>query len=168
MLPTMHNNLKKFRKNRGLTLEQLAEKLNTSPGQLQRLESGNRRLNTHWLESLARFYNVKPSDLIDDVGETGDKPSLPQNTLVDCEVIEKAATEVLLAVASARATLHPEIIAGLIAETAQTLQDTPNLSAAEVKKTVATLVTFSKNRLSETSKVADDTLRAIWPGPGEE
>ncbi len=56
--------IKEFRKLRGLTLQQLAHKINTSPQTVQRLETANMTVSTDWLEKIARALNVAIVDLL--------------------------------------------------------------------------------------------------------
>lgn len=60
----MKNRLREFRKARGLTLEQVAEAVGTSHQQVQRLETGARRLTLEWLTRLAAAMEYEPADLI--------------------------------------------------------------------------------------------------------
>ena len=52
------NNLKKLRKERNLTLEELAERTKISKTYLRELETGNKRLNEDNIRVLAEFFNV--------------------------------------------------------------------------------------------------------------
>ncbi len=56
--------IREFRKLRGMTLKQLAEKLDTTPQTTQRLEVGNMTVSTAWLEMIARALQVEPMDLL--------------------------------------------------------------------------------------------------------
>lgn len=56
--------IREFRKLRGLTLKQLADKINTTPQTTQRLEVGNMTVSTSWLEKIARALQVEPADLL--------------------------------------------------------------------------------------------------------
>lgn len=56
--------IREFRKLRGMTLKQLAEKLDTTPQTTQRLEVGNMTVSTAWLEKIARALQVEPMDLL--------------------------------------------------------------------------------------------------------
>jgi transcriptional regulator with XRE-family HTH domain len=55
---TERNNLKKLRKERNLTLRELAKLTNISFGYLGELENGKKRLNAETMDKLAKFYNV--------------------------------------------------------------------------------------------------------------
>lgn len=57
--------LRRVRRERGLTLEQLAELANTSNQQLSKLERGSARMTLDWVVRLARALDVDPSDLSD-------------------------------------------------------------------------------------------------------
>lgn len=64
MFRAMKNNIDKIRKQRGLTLEKLAEKMGTTKLQVFRLKEGQRKLTTDWLQRFAEALNCKPTDLI--------------------------------------------------------------------------------------------------------
>lgn len=49
-----------------MTLEQVAEKADTSFAQIQKLEKGDRRLTVEWMYRIANALQCRPSDLIDD------------------------------------------------------------------------------------------------------
>lgn len=54
--------IRQFRLNRGLTTEQLAEKLNTTRATITRYENGDRKANQDVLFSLAEIFNVSVDD----------------------------------------------------------------------------------------------------------
>lgn len=56
--------LKEWREHRGLTFEQLAERVESSPGYVSDLEKGKRRFNSEHLELFALALNTTPADLI--------------------------------------------------------------------------------------------------------
>lgn len=60
------NRLRTIREARGLTLEQVALAAGTSHQQVQRLETGERRLTHEWMQRLAPALGVKPPELIDE------------------------------------------------------------------------------------------------------
>lgn len=68
----MENRIKEWRKTRGLTLKQLAERIGTSNQQISHLENGRRRLSLEWMQRLAKALDCLPSDLLVD-------PSQPRN-----------------------------------------------------------------------------------------
>ena len=47
-----------------MALKDVAEKANTSVQQVQRLERGERRLTTDWIERLSDALNCQPSDIV--------------------------------------------------------------------------------------------------------
>lgn len=55
--------LKEWREHAGLTMEGLAERVGTSPGQLSDLEKGKRRYNRDWLEKFATALDIGVKDL---------------------------------------------------------------------------------------------------------
>lgn len=58
------NRIKEVRKSRGLTLQSLADMIGTDKSQINRLERGERRLTTEWLERLAGALGCTPADLL--------------------------------------------------------------------------------------------------------
>jgi transcriptional regulator with XRE-family HTH domain len=60
----MQTRIREFRKLRGMTLKELAEKIGTTPQTVQRLETANMTVSTDWLEKIARALLVEPADLI--------------------------------------------------------------------------------------------------------
>ncbi|KAA5604243.1 helix-turn-helix transcriptional regulator [Roseospira marina] len=62
----MENRIREWRKARGLTLKQLAERAGTSNQQISHLEKGRRRLSLEWMQRLAEALDCLPSDLLAD------------------------------------------------------------------------------------------------------
>lgn len=60
----MQTRIREFRKLRGMTLKELADKIKTTPQTVQRLETDNMTVSTCWLEKIARVLLVEPRDLI--------------------------------------------------------------------------------------------------------
>lgn len=60
----MQNRILELRKEKGLTLSQLAEKTGSTAQQIGRLEKGERRLTTDWMEKIAFALGVMPEDLM--------------------------------------------------------------------------------------------------------
>jgi len=60
----MQTRIREFRKLRGMTLKELADKINTTPQTVQRLETANMTVSTDWLEKIARALLVEPADLL--------------------------------------------------------------------------------------------------------
>jgi transcriptional regulator with XRE-family HTH domain len=58
--------LREWRMAKGMTLAQLAERLNTSAGFLSDLENGKRRMNDGWMGDIAHAIGVEPIDLLRD------------------------------------------------------------------------------------------------------
>lgn len=58
------NRIKDIREQMGLTREALAKKANTIPGQIYKLETGERKLTHAWMVRLAKPLNCNPSDFI--------------------------------------------------------------------------------------------------------
>lgn len=62
----MQTRIRKLRKTRGWTLQQLADQIGTTPQTVQRLETANMTVSMDWLEKFANAFNVSPVDLIDE------------------------------------------------------------------------------------------------------
>ena len=60
----MQNRIYELRKEQGLTLACLAEKTGSTAQQIGRLEKGERRLTTDWMEKIAHALDVLPEDLM--------------------------------------------------------------------------------------------------------
>lgn len=56
--------LKKWRKAKGLTLDQLAADIETSKGYLSEMERDKRPLSSRWLARVAKFYDTQVSEII--------------------------------------------------------------------------------------------------------
>jgi transcriptional regulator with XRE-family HTH domain len=69
----MKNRIRLFRRQRGLTLKELAEAVGTTPQTVSRLETEVMTLSTEWLERLAGALNVHPTELL----EAPDRPDIP-------------------------------------------------------------------------------------------
>lgn len=67
----MQNRLRHWRKRRGLTLQQVAERSGTTAQTVSRVETGAMRLSADWIAAFARALDVQPSDLIDTAGKPG-------------------------------------------------------------------------------------------------
>jgi len=57
-------NIRRIRKERGLTAKEFAARIGTSPSQVSRLEKGRRRLTELWLKRIARGLDVAINDLL--------------------------------------------------------------------------------------------------------
>ncbi len=58
------NRIAEWRHRRGLTLEQLAARTETTHQQVQRLEKGQRRLTVDWMQRLAMALDIAPAELL--------------------------------------------------------------------------------------------------------
>ena len=80
----MQTRIRKLRKTRGWTLQQLADLIGTTPQTVQRLETANMTVSMDWLEKFAHAFNVSPVDLMEEasgrdiecIGEIGQNASL--------------------------------------------------------------------------------------------
>lgn len=60
----MGNNLKKLREASSISQDELAGRMGTSRSQYVKLERGERRLTTDWIERFARALHIKPETVI--------------------------------------------------------------------------------------------------------
>jgi transcriptional regulator with XRE-family HTH domain len=80
----MPNRLRELRTAHQLTLEQVAERAETSVQQILRLELGERRLTDDWMRRIATALGVHPFELL--VPDTKDRHGSPQD-LQDLEIL---------------------------------------------------------------------------------
>ena len=64
----MQTRIRHYRKLRGLTLQQLADRVATTPQTVSRLETGNMTVSIDWLERFAQVFGVHVGDLIEGGG----------------------------------------------------------------------------------------------------
>lgn len=64
MLP---NRIREHRERANLTLEELAERVGTSPQHISRLEKGQRRLSDPWLDRLSVALSIRKADFLVDL-----------------------------------------------------------------------------------------------------
>ena len=65
----METRIRELRKRAGLTLQQLAARVGTTPQTVQRLETANMTVSTDWLERFAEAFGVHPADLFHGSGK---------------------------------------------------------------------------------------------------
>lgn len=56
--------MREWRKHRHLTLDQVADRLDTNRGQISKLERGDLRMNDDWIAGFAFAFGVEPSELL--------------------------------------------------------------------------------------------------------
>lgn len=61
---TMTNRIGEIRKAKGLTLQQVADRVSTTNQQISHLERGRRKLSYEWMERLAMALSCHPLDLL--------------------------------------------------------------------------------------------------------
>lgn len=59
------NRIRELRKLKGLSAEELAARIGTTPTQVRRLETGKRKLTVEWMRSIADALGVHPAELLD-------------------------------------------------------------------------------------------------------
>lgn len=60
----IHWYVREHRERRGLTQEQLAERMDTNKGQISKLERGAQRMNDDWAALIAEALNIEPWQLL--------------------------------------------------------------------------------------------------------
>lgn len=68
--------LRKIRLAKGLKLREVAERAETSIQQVQRLENGERKLTTEWIEKLSKALDCEPSDIVPSLATQHDRENL--------------------------------------------------------------------------------------------
>lgn len=58
--------LREWRKHKSLTLDQVAERVDTNRGQVSKLERGELRMNDDWIAKFAFAFAIEPADLLRD------------------------------------------------------------------------------------------------------
>ena len=86
----MSNYLRQWRESRGLTLEQVGNGIGTDKTQVSKLERGDRRLSTDWLEKLARLYGVDTAKLLAPPPERGMSTESVQTLVSSPSVLQNA------------------------------------------------------------------------------
>lgn len=65
MTKTLPNRIRELRKKAGLSLQGLADLTGTRHGSvIQKLETGDRQLNQHWMDRISKALNVSPAELL--------------------------------------------------------------------------------------------------------
>lgn len=61
----MENQIRHFRRQRGMTLQALGDAIGLTPQSVSRIETGKMRLSTDWMARIAQALRVRPVDLIE-------------------------------------------------------------------------------------------------------
>ncbi|MGD1933831.1 MAG: helix-turn-helix domain-containing protein [Candidatus Phaeomarinobacter sp.] len=88
----MQTRIRHYRKLGGLTLQQLADRVSTTPQTISRLETGNMTVSIDWLERFADVFDIKVPDLI--AGGTGREIDMLGTLAGDGAVLTAADCEV--------------------------------------------------------------------------
>ena len=70
----MENRIQAIRESNKLSLSEVARRANTTASQIQKLERGERRLTSEWMERLATALNCHPADFLHEGNSIRDKP----------------------------------------------------------------------------------------------
>lgn len=62
----MKNQLEKFRKEMGLSMEKVGDAVGISASGLSKLEKGENQLDALWIKKFCQFFEVRPDQLIPD------------------------------------------------------------------------------------------------------
>ena len=79
---TVQNPLRSYRRQAGLTLEQLARLVSTTAAQISKLEKGERRLTVDWMARLAPPLGIQMADLLSPVPPSPPSKEPPLNALL--------------------------------------------------------------------------------------
>ena len=89
------NNIAHYRKQRGMSQTELAERVGTTLNMLGKLERGDRTLDTDWLKRIGQALEVPPHDLISPIDQTRHlRPINPR--VADDDVVEITALDLSL------------------------------------------------------------------------
>lgn len=97
----MDNQIRHFRRQRGMTLQALGDAIGLTPQSVSRIETGKMRLSTGWMALIARALRVRPVDLIEP--EQPDSAHLAGEVTAGGDVIELAPAPFRLALPAAGA-----------------------------------------------------------------
>jgi transcriptional regulator with XRE-family HTH domain len=97
------NRIKKLRKEKGLTLEQLGSLMGTTGATVQRLESSNRKLSEKWMHRLKDALDVSISELLEEPSDSvpngllnkGDVRAGAWLELDDQQEVDAAVTDIM-------------------------------------------------------------------------
>lgn len=84
------NMIKMLRKQRGLTLQALADAIGTSNQQISRLEQGKIRLTVDWMDKIAAALGCEMADLLPDVTQSAILYKSSKNTFPDLSELHPA------------------------------------------------------------------------------
>lgn len=102
-----NNRVREIRKQRKLTLEELAQKLGVSYSAVQKVEVGTADLDTKWMRKLAEVLQVKPYELL--------PPDMqPPAMAQEKDIIEEVITMVLTHIIKNNLAFSPQIIGKLV------------------------------------------------------
>jgi transcriptional regulator with XRE-family HTH domain len=87
----MDNRILELRKSKNLTLAQLAEKTASTAQQIGRLEKGERRLTTDWMEKIALALDVLPEDIM--TPNHGERVMIPEIAMQAGQETDKTTTQ---------------------------------------------------------------------------
>lgn len=86
--PTLTNRIKQLRLERGLTFQQVGDRIGSSGSTIQKLERGQMQLHLKWVERIAEAFDVDPLSVITDKYPRAQQQSLvpmsPDITEGDC------------------------------------------------------------------------------------
>ncbi|WP_419905068.1 XRE family transcriptional regulator [Kiloniella sp.] len=125
----MENRIKEIRTEKGMTLQQVADKAGTTKAQVMKLEKGDRRLTDVWMVRLSLAMSCDPKELM---GTSRDSRHLPDEELTTPELpnAERSETEQL---ASEREIIDYDLNDPVVTsvnnkKTAETVAETSNIT----------------------------------------
>jgi transcriptional regulator with XRE-family HTH domain len=131
------NRLKIIREQAGFTQEEVAVAHKVTAQTIQRFEKGTRNVSLSWLEKLAKFYSVRVSALVDEIG-AGDAESTESD-------VDEALLREILTYAQTRCKgfdVDPATLAKVVCKTYKKCRKTSDKQKdAEIKEKVDDMLT---------------------------
>ena len=157
----MENRIKEIRTEKGMTLQQVADKAGTTKAQVMKLEKGDRRLTDVWMVRLSLAMSCDPKELM---GTSRDSRHLPDEELPtsDRELIDYDLNDPVITNVNSKETVTahpteetspktpPETTTGIPAETAT---DTANIP--EIPSNVASLAPSADRQATLDANLSD-------------
>ena len=131
------NRLKIIREQAGFTQEEVATAHKVTAQTIQRFEKGTRNVSLSWLEKLAKFYSVRVSALVDEIG-AGDAEATESD-------VDEALLREILTYAQTRCKgfdVDPATLAKVVCKTYKKCLKTSDASQkADIKEKVDDMLT---------------------------
>lgn len=136
----MMNRIRELREERHMTLEQLSERMSCSLPQLQKMETGERRLNDKWIRILTNIFGCTP-------GELYNEPSHIGFYKVNDELMKEASIAIASSAATNKTKLSiPEAVAFTVELYNHAMEYRAKGKAAEINESMAALILRQRSR----------------------